>query len=131
MDTNTNICTNDCIVETNSNTTTEKGILPFEVFNILNEKNLKNILSGDYKIKNKNSYLYLHDLESGNLDNLTNLSNTHSNETTGIYIKNFKPSIIFTWSVNIFRYFISIYNKHGSVCLVIYFFVMFWIIFIR
>jgi hypothetical protein len=129
MDLNINICPNDCIVETNKNenVTVEKGNLPFDIFD---EENLKNILAGKYIFKNKMSNLYLSDLESG-ITNGNNYNNSNSNDSTNKYFKNFKPSIIFSYSVSIFRYFINIYNQHGSICLVIYFIIMFWLVFIR
>jgi len=127
MDLNINICPNDCIVETNGNenVTIEKGNSPFDIFD---EENLKNILAGKYIFKNKMSNLYLSDLESGNINNFNNLN---FDDSTNKYFKNFKPSTIFSYSVSIFRYFINTYNQHGSICLVIYFIIMFWIVFIR
>ncbi len=131
MDLNINICPNDCIVETNENKnenenlTIEKGNSPFDIFD---EENLKNILAGKYIFKNKMSNLYLSDLESGNINNFNNLN---SDDSTNKYFKNFKPSTIFSYSVSFFRYFINIYNQHGSTCLVIYFIIMFWLVFIR
>jgi hypothetical protein len=111
MDTNINI----------SNITVEKENLPFD---ILDENNFKNILSN----------LYLQDLESGNINNSNNSNNsnnTQSNESSDKYVKNFKPSTIFTLSVNFCRFFINIYNHHGSACLGFYFLLIIWIIFIR
>ena len=128
MDTNINICPNDCIVETNSNVTVEKGISSFINFD---ENNLKNILSGNYIIKNKSSNSYTHDLEYGNINNSNDLNNTQSDESSDKYVKNLKSSTIFNFSVNFIRYIIGIYKYHGCTCLSFYFLVIFWIIFIR
>jgi len=140
MDTNSNICHNDCIVETNNsntntnikthfNDTNNNEYISLDIFNLLDENNLKNILSGNTKIKNKLSNLYLKDLEQGYINNIH--SHTQSEELTNKYFKNFKHSTIFSLSVNFFRYILNIYNQQGSVCLVIYFLIMFWFIFIR
>ncbi len=130
MDLNTTICPNDCIAETNSITSTENTTLPFDIFD---EENLKNILAGKYIFKSKFSNLYLQDLESGftNENNSNNSNNLNFDDSTNKYFKNFKPSTIFSYSVSFFRYFINIYNQHGSICLVIYFIIMFWLVFIR
>ncbi len=127
MDLNIPICPNDCIVETNSITSAENTTLPFDIFD---EDNLKNILSGKYILKSKISNLYLQDLESG-IPNGNNFNNSNSDDSTNKYFKNFKPSTFFSCSVSFFRYLINIYNQHGSICLIIYFIIMFWLVFIR
>ena len=110
MDNNNNIYPNDCIIETNSNVSSENE-------NYINKSNLSN--------------LYLQDLEYGNINNFNDLNNTQSNESSDKYVKNLKSNTIFTLSVNFIRYIIGIYKYHGSACFCFYFLVIFWIIFIR
>ena len=112
METNINICPDDCIVEINSNETVEKK---------------------NYITKSNSSNLYLQDLEYGNINinNFNDINNKQSDESSYKYVKNFKPSTIFSLSVNFIRYIIGIYNYHGFSCFCFYFLVIFWIIFIR
>lgn len=89
-----------------------------QMHNIINDENINNIIKGNSL--NKIPYIRLSNLYDVELGKNTTKLLPDTAEKSMDWI---------TWFANIVRYIMNIYKNFCSICLVIYFFIMCWIIF--